>query len=140
MASPITTHVLDTNLGGPAAGMAVTLYKQIDGELKEIAAGVTNSDGRITDWLDGQQREKGVYYMLNSQEQNRAGIMLRPSEEVEPLWLTHFAVKDVSNAAGRVTELGGTVLLEPDPEFRGGMLAVVVDPGGAILALHQWAD
>ena len=61
MASPITTHVLDTNLGGPAAGMAVTLYKRVDGSLVEIASGVTNSDGRILDWLDGQQREKGFY-------------------------------------------------------------------------------
>lgn len=90
--------------------------------------------------IDGQQRERGVYYMLSSQGQNRAGIMLRPSEEVEPLWLVHFAVKDVAKAARRVTELGGTVLLEPDPEFRDGLLAVVVDPGGAILALQQWTD
>ena len=61
MASPITTHVLDTNLGGPAQGMAVKLFKQVNGELVEIASGETTSDGRIVDWLDGQQREKGIY-------------------------------------------------------------------------------
>ncbi|KZX78059.1 hydroxyisourate hydrolase [Oleiphilus sp. HI0009] len=64
MASPITTHVLDTNLGGPAADIAVELFKQVDGEWTKIASGVTNSDGRITDWLEGQDREKGIYRIV----------------------------------------------------------------------------
>ena len=66
MASPITTHVLDTNLGKPAVGVAVVLYKQVvdnngEKELQEIASVETNSDGRIVDWLEGQQREAGIY-------------------------------------------------------------------------------
>ena len=64
MASPITTHVLDTNLGKPAADIAVELFKQIDGEWVKIAEGVTNCDGRITDWLEGQDREKGIYRIV----------------------------------------------------------------------------
>lgn len=60
--SPITTHVLDTHLGKPAAGMAVALEKRDSaGNWEEIARGETNSDGRILDWLAGQQRETGVY-------------------------------------------------------------------------------
>ena len=62
MASPITTHVLDTNLGKPAVGVAVVLYKlDADKQYQEIASGETNSDGRIVDWLEGQQREAGIY-------------------------------------------------------------------------------
>jgi 5-hydroxyisourate hydrolase len=64
MASPITTHVLDTNLGKPAASIHVILFKQIDGIWKEITSGTTNSDGRITDWLEGETREQGVYRIL----------------------------------------------------------------------------
>lgn len=60
--SPITTHVLDTHLGKPAAGMAVVLEKRDSADnWVEIARGKTNSDGRILDWLAGQQREAGVY-------------------------------------------------------------------------------
>ena len=37
--SPITTHVLDTHLGKPAAGMAVVLEKRdSDGNWAEIAS------------------------------------------------------------------------------------------------------
>lgn len=61
MASPITTHVLDTHLGRPAAGMAITLYKQEDDQWREIASGITNDDGRIVDWLEGQERKTGIY-------------------------------------------------------------------------------
>ncbi|HZB75539.1 MAG TPA: hydroxyisourate hydrolase [Solirubrobacteraceae bacterium] len=38
----LTTHVLDTALGRPAAGVCVTLHR--DGE--ELARAVTNADGR----------------------------------------------------------------------------------------------
>jgi 5-hydroxyisourate hydrolase len=61
MASPITTHVLDTHLGSPAEGMAVTLFKQDGKQWLNIAHGITNHDGRISDWLDGQAREVGIY-------------------------------------------------------------------------------
>jgi 5-hydroxyisourate hydrolase len=61
MTSPITTHVLDTHLGRPAQGIAVTLDKKSGDIWQLIAAGETNADGRIVDWLDGQPREQGVY-------------------------------------------------------------------------------
>lgn len=62
MASPITTHVLDTNLGKPAIGVAVVLYKLDDNKrYHQIASAKTNKDGRIVDWLEGQQREVGIY-------------------------------------------------------------------------------
>ncbi len=45
--SHITTHVLDTGSGKPAAGVAVTLH-MLDGERwVEIAAGATDADGRV---------------------------------------------------------------------------------------------
>jgi len=39
----ISTHVLDTAKGHPAAGIAITL----ENELGVIASGVTNADGRL---------------------------------------------------------------------------------------------
>ena len=45
--SHITTHVLDTGSGKPAAGVAVTLDR-LDGERwVRIAAGATDDDGRV---------------------------------------------------------------------------------------------
>jgi 5-hydroxyisourate hydrolase len=51
--SQITTHVLDTALGRPAEGIALTLYR-LDpgsGEWVVLASGVTNADGRVADFL-----------------------------------------------------------------------------------------
>lgn len=87
-----------------------------------------------------QQRELGVYHVLMSQGQKRAGLMQRPADDIDPFWLTHFGVEDVEEAAQRVSELGGQIFLRPDPEFRNGLQAIVIDPAGAILALHQWTE
>ena len=53
MKSPITTHVLDTSLGKPAAGVAAKLDRLVDGKAETIGSGVTNADGRIGDLLEG---------------------------------------------------------------------------------------
>ena len=46
----LSTHVLDTSAGRPAAGLAVTL-EGADGTV--IAEGVTDADGRVGDLVDG---------------------------------------------------------------------------------------
>jgi len=42
----ISTHILDTSIGNPAAGVKVTLEKWDDNAWKQIAQGLTNEDGR----------------------------------------------------------------------------------------------
>ncbi len=49
--SQITTHILDTATGKPAAGVTIILYQQQDDEWKETAKGITNADGRVSDLL-----------------------------------------------------------------------------------------
>ena len=62
--SPITTHVLDTSRGCPAAGLPITLKKQnSDGSFSKIAGGITNNDGRISGLLAQGTLENAVYQM-----------------------------------------------------------------------------
>lgn len=42
----LTTHVLDTARGMPAAGIPITLYRVSGNSHKKIAQAVTNADGR----------------------------------------------------------------------------------------------
>jgi 5-hydroxyisourate hydrolase len=49
--SPITTHVLDTRLGRPAAGVVVVLERFDAGAWQPIGYGATNTDGRLTTLL-----------------------------------------------------------------------------------------
>jgi 5-hydroxyisourate hydrolase len=56
--STISTHVLDTSLGKPAAGIRVTLSR--DG--KVIGSSVTDNDGRVKDLLGaGMQLTSGSH-------------------------------------------------------------------------------
>ena len=44
--SAITTHVLDTSRGRPAADLKVELHKKSGEEWKSIGAGMTDANGR----------------------------------------------------------------------------------------------
>jgi 5-hydroxyisourate hydrolase len=49
----ISTHVLDTEAGGPAAGVHVSLYKLgEDGRAIRLTQALTDGDGRIRDLLE----------------------------------------------------------------------------------------
>ena len=64
-ASLITTHVLDTNLGKPARGVKVVLeFAKTDG-WQQIATGVTDNDGRVTNLLDVNYGLASGTYRLN---------------------------------------------------------------------------
>ena len=63
MKSPITTHVLDTMRGRPAAGMTIVLESRSESESwKEMSRSKTNADGRIENLLPSNFKiSPGVY-------------------------------------------------------------------------------
>ncbi len=64
MKSPITTHVLDTSLGKPAAGLTVRLEKLSDERWIQVGSGVTDVDGRIVNLLPSDQLLLSTTYRL----------------------------------------------------------------------------
>lgn len=42
----LSTHVLDTAAGRPAAGVAISLHRLSGGEREQVAVATTNADGR----------------------------------------------------------------------------------------------
>ena len=61
--SAITTHILDTAKGHPAAGVRVLLDQRADGgEWQSISRGTTDGDGRLkTLYPEGRPLAPGVY-------------------------------------------------------------------------------
>jgi 5-hydroxyisourate hydrolase len=60
--SPITTHVLDTSLGRPAAGVPVALEIRAGEEKwKELGRGITDADGRANQLLAPGHLIDGTY-------------------------------------------------------------------------------
>jgi 5-hydroxyisourate hydrolase len=61
--SQVTTHVLDTTIGMPATGISIVLYAH-ESDWLEIASGITNGEGRLTDLLpQGEMLPFGSYKM-----------------------------------------------------------------------------
>lgn len=59
--SPITTHILDTARGRPAAGVAVLLERQDGTAFAAVGEGKTDDDGRVTDLMAAGTLQAGVY-------------------------------------------------------------------------------
>jgi 5-hydroxyisourate hydrolase len=60
--SGITTHVLDTSTGRPAAALTVVLERETaPGRWEELARGATDADGRIAEFRLPPRPESGTY-------------------------------------------------------------------------------
>ena len=69
--SSITTHVLDTALGRPAAGIAVVLARRDDeGQWEAVGRGQTDSDGRLKTLHPGSDRPRPGVYRLTFDTQS----------------------------------------------------------------------
>jgi len=67
MAGKLTTHVLDTAQGGPAAGMSLELWSidRASGQKTLLKATTTNHDGRTdAPLLTGDELQVGVYELV----------------------------------------------------------------------------
>lgn len=63
----LTTHVLDTARGKPAAGIRITLYRVSGDGLHELSETVTNADGRTdAPMLKGSDLTEGSYELVFS--------------------------------------------------------------------------
>jgi hydroxyisourate hydrolase len=60
----LSTHVLDTGVGEPAAGIGVRLDRAHDGGWVAVAAGHTDEDGRLRDFVPADQWATGTYRLI----------------------------------------------------------------------------
>jgi 5-hydroxyisourate hydrolase len=114
----LTTHVLDTALGRPAAGLSIDLFRLgKDGSAEPVASVVTNADGRV----DGPLLSGGDFLAGTYELRFRAGDYLRrtgaavtdpPFLDVVPIRFTvadpgqHYHVPLLVSAFGYATYRG----------------------------------
>ena len=87
----LSTHVLDTSRGRPAAGIAVSLYRIAETGRDHCAAAVTNSDGRTDQpLLSGDRIQTGIYELVFA-----AGAYLRQQGVTlpEPAFLDEVVIR-----------------------------------------------
>jgi 5-hydroxyisourate hydrolase len=62
--SAITTHVLDTSLGRPGAGIRVELHRKSGEEWKLVGLGHTDANGRCSGLTGEEKPELGTYRLV----------------------------------------------------------------------------
>ncbi len=94
----LTTHVLDTAHGKPAAGVTITLYRNVGERYVLVKDAVTNADGRCAEpLLEGAAFAAGRYRLVFSAGAYFAeqGVAL-PSPPFVDLVMIDFGVADGS--------------------------------------------
>lgn len=81
-------------------------------------------------------------YVLTSNGYARATVRTIPraAEQVKPTWLPFVRVKRVTESVAQAQQLGGKVLIEPNPERFDSKVAVIADPTGAAIGLLEWPE
>lgn len=91
MAGWLTTHVLDTAKGCPAAGLKIALYRVSGNSHRKLVEMVTNADGRTdAHILPADKFQTGIYELVFF-----AGDYLRASGQAgeEPLFLDQVPIR-----------------------------------------------
>ena len=83
-----------------------------------------------------------VYSMLAKDGSNVCAIYQMPEEMGQmtggqPVWNSYFTVESADEAASRVAELGGAVMMGPVDVFDSGRMVVSSDPTGAVFSAWE---
>lgn len=91
MSGYLTTHVLDTARGCPAAGMKIMLFKVSGNSHRKVTEVVTNADGRtVGPILSTDKFKTGTYELVFC-----AGDYLRATDQAgeDPLFLDEIPIR-----------------------------------------------
>ena len=109
----ITTHILDTSIGKPAAGVRVALSRVEDTKHTVVGSGVTDADGRLRDLIPSAAKvnagvfelsfETGTYFRSRGVEpfHPRVSIMFEITDPAQ-----HFHVPLLISPFGYTTYRG----------------------------------
>ncbi len=64
------------------------------------------------------------------------GMYTKAVNQPGPAWLPYLKVADAKRAVTKATALGAKILHGPAPEPGGGLIAIGIDPQGALFAVH----
>lgn len=76
----------------------------------------------------------GTYQLFNIDGEMKGGMMDKPAQIPVPCWAFYFNVRNIDDAAARVTDNGGQVVNGP-MEVPDGWIVQCLDPQGAFFAL-----
>ncbi len=98
MAGKLSTHVLDTTIGKPGAGVAIDLYTVQNGTRSKLKSTITNADGRTDEpLLIGDAVKVGTYELdFHAGDYFRARGEKLPTPAFVDVVTLRFGIADVN--------------------------------------------
>lgn len=92
------------------------------------------------DVVENLQSARANDVLLVKGEFARAAVSLLPPTQPQagPTWLPFVRVVDLPATLAQALNLSGRILVAPNPDMFDGRIAVITDPGGALIGLMQW--
>ena len=87
---------------------------------------------------EGMQMPNTTYWVANAGGTSVAGIMdagAVPDGPRDPCWMTYIAVDDIDKVAAETEANGGKVVNPPFDVPGVGRIAMIMDPGGAVVGM-----
>ena len=99
--NPITTHILDTSTGKPAANVPVSLFVLKDKNWELLTSGTTNADGRIGEWTStnwySEKTEEQLAMIKKITSESLQNTTDEQKKEINKALKKHDVTTDVSN-------------------------------------------
>jgi predicted enzyme related to lactoylglutathione lyase len=80
---------------------------------------------------------QGAYTMIGVGQGTGGGMFRNPDPKAPPQWLAYVGVADVRAMTDKAAKLGATVVSDVMPVGDFGLMSVIADPTGAVLAMWQ---
>jgi len=92
------------------------------------------------DVVENNSANRQSDYLLTSGGYARAAVrtIQATDTKVQPTWLPFVRVKSVAETVALAEQLGGKILLKPDPKLLNGRVALIADPTGAGIGILEW--
>jgi uncharacterized protein len=110
-------------------------------------AGASDFYAALFGWKGEDQalpEDAGTYTLMRLDGDAVAGVATQPEQQrqagVPPNWFSYVTVASADETATRVPELGGQVHAGPFDVMSLGRMAVIADPGGAMLGVWEARD
>ncbi len=136
-----TVFILLTATGGDPDDLLPRIGQWLWSELitTDAASALTFYEELMNYHVEKQELTEGrEYLVLKYKHKYRAGIVQTKRTDIKPNWLPYIRVQDPNPVVKRAKELGGKVVLDPDPNIRKGTVAVITDPTGGMIAVQKW--
>jgi predicted enzyme related to lactoylglutathione lyase len=86
----------------------------------------------------GWDAARGEYSLFQLRGRDVAG--LGSPLQNQPAWTTYVWVDSADETAAKARAAGGTIVAEPFDSLDGGRMAVIADPGGAVVAVWELGE